>query len=129
MRAAQNEGIRMNNIVTFEQRVRERISGTIADMVPPEELEQLVKSQVERFQRSELPDLILKTIRERYMAALRDELDKPEYKPQWTDGGGQVAGMAIQKIITENAGQMLASLVGSMVQQTMYQMQSNLPRY
>lgn len=119
----------MNNIVTFEQRVRERISGTIADMVPPEELEQLVKSQVERFQRSELPDLILKTIRERYMAALRDELDKPEYKPQWTDGGGQVAGMAIQKIITENAGQMLASLVGSMVQQTMYQMQSNLPRY
>lgn len=120
----------MSNLpATFEQRVKERISETIADLIPPDELSALVRGQVAHFQRNTLPELIKQSIQAQYAAALKAELQKPEYLPQWTAGGTQMAGEAIQKIITENAGQMLSSLVGSMVRQTVYQMQQNMPRY
>jgi hypothetical protein len=73
--------------------------------------------------------MIKTAIRDEFARALNVELAKPEYRPMISDARSEMAGEAIRKIVTENAGQMMASMVGSMIQQTMYQMQSNLPRY
>jgi hypothetical protein len=119
----------MNQVVTFEQRVKARVSEVAAELIPADDLDLLVRAQVAHFQHEELPKMIKDAIRAEYAKVLLAEFSKPEYAPTWNTAGGQMLGEAVQKIITENAGQMMASLVGSMVQQTMYAMQSTATRF
>jgi hypothetical protein len=119
----------MSNLpATFEQRVKERISETIADLIPAEELDQLVKAQVAHFQRTELPEMIKTLIRAQFQAAINAEFEKGEYKGIWQSNGHLGASEAVSKIIQENAGAVLQSLIGGMVQMTIQQMQNNVPR-
>lgn len=119
----------MSNLpATFEQRVKERITGAIADMIPEEDLTAMVKAQVERFRRVELPELIKNQISAQFTAAIKAEFAKPGYMPVWQQHGSMGASTAVKKIIEENASAVLSSLVGGMVQATIQQMQSNMPR-
>lgn len=113
---------------TFEQRVKERISETIADLVPAEDLARLVAAQVAHFQGKELPELIKKEIHAQLAAAIRAEFSKPEYLGMWANNGTLGASEAVKEVITANMGAVLTSLVGGMVQMTVQQMQSNMPR-
>lgn len=114
---------------TFEQRVKERISGAIADLIPEQDLDVLVRLQLEHFQRTALPELIKAEITAQLMIAIKEEFKKPEYQGRWAHHAGMGASEAVKKIIEENAGAMLSSMMGSMVQMTVNNMMSNMPRY
>lgn len=119
----------MTAVVTFEQRVKERIDETIASLIPDEELARLVEAQVAHFRAHKLNEMILKELHEKMALAVRAELAKPEYQSFWDTNGNRGASMAVTKLIEENAGAMLVSMMGGMVQMTISQMQSNMPRY
>lgn len=114
---------------TFEQRVRERITETIADLIPPEELAKQVEAQVAHFKQQYLPKLIEQSIREQFAEAIRAEFAKPEYQPTWTSAGSMGASQAVKKLITDNGGDLLAGMIGSMVQQTIYSLQQQAARF
>lgn len=114
---------------TFEQRVKERISETIADLIPAEELDALVKAQVAHFQREELPKMIKAEITEQFKAAIKAEFAKPEYQPTWGKHGGMGASQAVKTLIEENASAVLNSLIGGMVQMTVQSMSNGMARY
>lgn len=118
----------MNAVVTFEQRVKARISEVAADLIPPEALDSMVTAQVAHFQREELPKMIKAAITEQYRLAVVAELAKPEYQHHWDIGGGYAASEAVAKIITENAADILANMIGGMAQNVVNQMRSNMPR-
>jgi 4-aminobutyrate aminotransferase-like enzyme len=119
----------MSNITTFQQRVQERIAETIADLVPEEDLAKMVAEQVAHFQRHTLPELIKTEITKQMAEAIKVEFSKPEYRPVYNQFTGSGASEAVTKLITENAGAILHNMLGGAIQQTVYQMQQNLPRY
>jgi len=119
----------MSNLpATFEQKVKERISETIVDLIPAAELDELVKSHVAHFQTKELPEMIRTEIRAQFSAAIKAEFEKGEYRAVWTQNGQLGASEAVRAIIEQNAGVVLQSLIGGMVQATIAQMQHNMPR-
>lgn len=120
----------MSNLpATLEQRVKDRINETIADLIPPDELARLVEMQVNHFRRDLLNEAIKNEVAKHFTEAIRLELGKPDYQPKWDQYGRQGASEAVQKIITDGAGSILAGLIGGAVHQTIYNLQSNLPRY
>jgi hypothetical protein len=120
----------MSNLpATFQQRVQERISETIADLIPAEDLAKMVADQVAHFQRNALPELIKAEITKQLAEAIKAEFSKDEYKPVYGQFSCPGASEAVKKIITESAGVILTNMIGGAVQQTIYAMQSNLPRY
>lgn len=118
----------MNAVVTFEQRVKARISEVAAELIPPEALDAMVSAQVAHFQREELPKLIKAEIQAMYVTALKVELAKPEYAAKWNAAGTMVAGDAIIELIESHGGGMLTSMVSMLVQQTLYSMQQGAQR-
>lgn len=120
----------MSNLpTTFAERVRERISEQIAELIPQDDLTRLVEMQIAQFKNKDLPELINGAIREEFSKAIKAELQKSEYQAVWNGMGGYGAGEAIKKLVTENGGAILASMIGSMVQQVVNNMQHNMPRY
>jgi hypothetical protein len=115
----------MNQVVTFEQRVKERLRENFMDLIPDEQLQTLVDREVADFRARVLPKLIQDELTEKYKAAIREELAKPEYQQQWAQGGQWAAAEMVKKIVTENAGSILAGLVSNTVQQAIFQMQSS----
>lgn len=113
---------------TFVDRVKERVNEHIAGLVPDEELDKLVRLQVEHFQREELPKLIKAEISAYLGAAVKAELAKDAYRSIWNSNGTTGASMAVKKLIEENASSILQSMIGSMCQVTVQQMHNNMPR-
>lgn len=110
---------------TFEQRVKERITSTIADLVPEADLDTLIRAQLLHFQREELPKLIKAEIENQLRTAIKAEFAKPEYASTWSHFGGYGAGEAVKKLIEENAGAILNNMIGGMVQMAV----QNMPRH
>lgn len=122
----------MNTPTTFEERVKQRIRDNFMDLIPDEQLQALVNTQIMHFNSVELPKMIKEEITAQYKAAIKAELEKPEYQKTWTDGGRWACSEMVTKLITENASEMLASMMGGMVQQVVYTMQQQsgiVPRY
>jgi hypothetical protein len=89
----------MSNLpATFEQRVRERINDSIADLIPSSELEELIKSQVSKFRQADLPEMIRAEIRTQFATAIKAEFTKAEYAPTWAQHGGMAGSEAVRKI-------------------------------
>src|SRR5262249_32713356 len=69
---------------------------------------------------SPLQELVRAQLAGRFKAALREELNRPEYTPLW-DGSRQAPGAAVRQIIADVAPQltqaMWADVVGRAVQQ------------
>lgn len=120
----------MSNVpATFAERVKERINEQIVDLIPQDELTRLVETQIAHFKHKELPGLIDAEIRAEVTKAIKVEFQKSEYQGIWDSMGGYGASEAVKKLITENGGAILSSMIGSMVHQVVCSMQNNMPRY
>lgn len=120
----------MSNLpTTFAERVRERITEQIADLIPAEDLTKLIELRITEFKHKELPKLIDDEIRAEFSKSIKAEFQKSEYQPIWNHMGGYGASEAVKKLVTENGGAILASMIGGMVHQTVLSMQQNMPRY
>lgn len=111
----------MSNLpTTFAERVRERITEQIADLIPPEELTNLIEIRIADFKHRELPKLIDDEIRTMLSSAIKSQFTKPEYQAQWDGYGSQGASEMTLHMIEANAPRVLSAMIGSAVQQAMY---------
>ena len=119
--------------IRFEDRVKEKIDVAISDLLPPEELAELVKQQVAHFRREHLPKLVQEEIRAQLQAAIRKELEKPEYGATWDSYGNAGAGEAVKKLLVGAAPMILEGLIGgvvaTLVNQLKYQLQQGNQRF
>lgn len=110
-------------VATLEQRVKERVQETIANLIPDDELARLVEAQVQHFRANKLQELIQNAIRDKFSEAIRAEFSKPEWAPTWSQFGGVGASEAVKQIIEQSAGAILSNIIGSAVHMTLSQMQ------
>lgn len=110
-------------IATLEQRVKERVQETIANLIPEDELGRLVEEQVAHFRRNKLQEMIANQIREQFEAVVKEELKKPEYQETW-GMGGPAASAIVQQVIKESAGDILNAMIGMHAQQIVNRMRT-----
>jgi hypothetical protein len=114
---------------TLEQNVKERIKGVIGELIPEEMWDRLVRDNVEEFKKVDLPKLVKTDLAERYKKAIDAEFSKPEWQTQWGNAGQEGASEMVKKIMVESASDVLAGMVGSIVQQMLYNLRSQVQQY
>lgn len=118
----------MNAVVTFEDSVKERLKSIVADLIPEERWDAIVRDTVRVFERDDLPRLIKAELTEQYKKAIATEFAKPEWQQTWSNGGPD-ASEAVKKLLIETAPMVLASMIGGamqgVTQQLQYALQQN----
>lgn len=118
----------MNAVVTFEDSVKERLKSIVADLIPEERWDGIVRATVQDFERNDLPKLIKAELTEQYKKAIAAEFAKPEWQSTWSNGE-YGASEALKKLLVEAAPMVLASMIGgamqSVTQQLQYALQNN----
>lgn len=111
----------MTDITTFEDSVKARLKSIVADLIPEERWDQIVQATVKDFERVDLPKLIKEELTAQYKQAILTEFSKQEWQAQWANGNFG-ASEALQKMLIEAAPLILASMLGSHMQQMLDQL-------
>jgi len=120
---------------TIRDTIAERIRSEFVNLLPPGAFEKLVASELEDFQketdpygrrrgRSPLQDLVRAEVRERLLAGIKAELDKPEYARAW--GNEQQVGAMIRAIAKECVPHFVENLLAEQLQNFTTQLRANL---
>ena len=109
--------------VSFSERVQAKITESIADLIAPEEIKRLVDGQILHFQHTELPKMVREMVDARFRVLIKEHMDSREMQTHW-DGAKQVVPAVIKKVMTENADEILASLVSNMAYMVLTTMRS-----
>lgn len=107
----------MNAVVSFEDSVKQRLKTIVADLIPEDRWDAIVRATVQDFERNDLPKLVKAELSEQYKKAIAAEFAKPEWVPTWSNAGRQGASEALQKLLIEAAPMVLASMIGGAVEQ------------
>lgn len=105
----------MTQLASFEDSVKERLKGIVADLIPEERWDEIVHATVRSFETHDLPKLIKAELEAQYKKAIQAEFAKPEWQSKWNNGT-QEASVAVQKLIMEAAPTILASMIGGAMQ-------------
>ncbi len=118
-----------NELVAFEESVKNRIKEIVAELIPEEKCDGIVRSTIAQFETVELPKLVNTELIKIYSKVIHDEFNKPEWIIQYNNDGKTIASEMVTKIATESAHIVIANMIGNTIQQTLYNLQGNLPRY
>lgn len=115
----------MNELQTFEARVKEKLKESIADLIPQEKLDAIVAATTAEFMTKDLPALIKAELTAQYKDAIKAEFTKPEWQTVWENG--QMTGSpALKQLLVEAAPLVLASMVAGASQSVLHQFQQSL---
>jgi hypothetical protein len=115
----------MNAVQTFEENVKKRLKDIVAELIPEDRWEALVRSTVLEFEKTDLPKLIKAELEKKYSEAIRVEFAKDEWQPAWsTTGCG--ASEAVKKLLIEAAPLVLASMFGNAMESAVQDMRNRL---
>ncbi len=125
---ARREENNMGEVVTFEDSVKERLKSIVADLIPEERWNEIVRFTVQDFERNDLPRLIKAELAEQYKKVIAAEFAKPEWQATWNNG---VLGTskALEKLLVEAAPMVLAAMIGGAMQSVTQQLQNSLQQY
>lgn len=116
----------MNNITTFEDNVKLKLKGIVAELIPEEQWDKIAIDTINEFKRVDLPKLIKTLLHEEYKILITKELNSERFRSTW-DGTAH-ASDAVKKLIEESAPQILSAIIGgsiqTVVEQLRYQIQA-----
>lgn len=115
----------MNAVVSFEDSVKQRLKTIVADLIPEERWDGIVRATVREFEKTDLPSLVREELTAQYKVAIAAEFAKPEWQARWGNVG-QEASPALQQMLIDAAPSVLASMIGGSMQQLIQQLQYNV---
>lgn len=135
----------MSNIEKFDPAklmdgVRDRIKATFVSLIPDDKWEELVKAEVDSFfskketnnynnnreYKSDFDYLVSKYLREEAQRRLVEYMLSDTFNTIWDGYGNPIISEAVNKLIIDNAGVMLANMFGGMINSSLTQITYNL---
>lgn len=105
----------MSSVMTFEDSVKARIKSIVADLIPEDRWEAIVRSTVSSFEKDDLPKLIKASLTVEYQKIIAAEFAKPEWQQNWNDPTNPVSD-AVKKMLIDAAPLILASMLSNSAQ-------------
>lgn len=113
-------------IQTFEERVKAKLQADIADLIPEDQLSELVRQQLNHFINNKLPKMVDEELEKTLRTAIVRELDTPEWKAQWAQDSQQQLSDMVVKTIADNAHVMMANMMAGQMSQMLLQLRNQL---
>lgn len=115
-----NQQTQIAGLASVQEKVRERIQATFAELIPQELWEGLVRAELEAMTKKLIPELVQQMARERLANIVRAEFSKPEWQGKWDySGSGQYRTLGsemVTEIVKAAAPEFVAALMGGLVQ-------------
>lgn len=123
------------------QGVKDRIKATFVSLIPDEQWEQMVKSEVDLFFKpretgyqnrqyaSDFQILVRDMLNKDAESRLKEYLKSKEFDVTWMEYGRPVASEAVRAMVIDNAGAILASFYSGMFATYLQQFTNNLRQY
>lgn len=111
----------MSAVTSFEENVKERLKGIVADLIPEDRYNALVAAAVADFEKNDLPRLVKESLSAKYREVIAAEFAKPEWQMKWA-GAEHAASDAVRQLLVDNAALILANMIGGAMQQTVQTM-------
>lgn len=118
--------------------ISERIRMSFLNMIPDSEWSKLVDREIkaffaetpahysnERSMPSPFARLVQAELEKIFLAALKTEMEKPEYYANWNEWGCD-ASSAVKKIVLDNSGQIVAAAFAGSIQNAVNILKNNL---
>ena len=115
-----------DKVVTFEDSVKERLKSIVAELIPEDRWDSIVKATVADFEKNDLPKIIKAELAEKYEKMIVSELSKPEWQNNWSSNGQQFVSDKIKELIIESAPLILAGMVGNAMQDTLAHLRNQI---
>lgn len=130
--------------------IRERIRGALADLIPDEQWDTLIRAEVKDFledrtvERNSYRDTYHQTVPAGFKRLVREELttetknrlktffDSPEWTAQWENrpghqgGSHYVASEEVKRLVLESSGQIISSVLSQAIQNVVTNMRGSL---
>lgn len=100
----------MTTPITFEDSIKLRLKSIVADLIPEERWDGIVKATVHDFERNDLPALVKRELTDQYKKLIAEEFKKPEWQAKFNNSNIECS-LAMRQIIIDAAPQILASMM------------------
>jgi len=112
------------------EQMREKIREEFTKLIPDEQLDKMIQDTITNFMRTDLDKLVRHNLQQEIATRLRDYFEKPEWQEQWSysdvDGGQDIAGEAVMKLIEKHSMSLMQSILANAVQQVFTNMRHQL---
>ena len=113
---------------TLEDRVKERLMGMVAELIPEERFMELTRNTIKQFETVELPRLVQEELKQHYKKLIQEEFAKPEWSTLYRDGMQQPSEM-MQELLVKSAPQMFAAILASAFAQSVQGIQYHVRQF
>lgn len=114
-----------SELMSFQDKVRERIQSTFADLIPKEQWDTLIAKGTRDFIDKELPSLIKAECANWFKARIAEELAKPEWITMW-NGQGPMATDLVKALTKELAPDLISGMFSGLVANLVHNLRNQL---
>lgn len=120
-----------NDVATLQSvqdKVRERITQSFADLIPRELWDKMVSAELDRITKHLLPGIVQEAAKAQLTETIKAQLSTPEWQQRWGGNGGELASEALEKILRQVAPDLVAALFGNFAQRIVEAMRNGTIR-
>jgi hypothetical protein len=118
-------GTELTPMQSLQEKMQEHIRQKFAELVPDEIWKGLNEKIIGEFMEKELPEMIKAQLRREVATKLEAYFRSGEFLEKWGDNE-YLASEALSRILVEQAPQLFAAMIGSSLQQVIYNMRNQM---
>jgi len=118
-----------NELVTFEQKVKEKLKETISDLIPEDRYQAIVEQTILEFQRADLPRLVREELINYYKPIIQAEFAKPEWQAKYNGSTQLYTSDKVKEMIIETAPLILANMFATPMNNLIQQLNTQIGAY
>jgi uncharacterized membrane protein YheB (UPF0754 family) len=115
-----------NELQTLNERIAERIGNDLVDLIPPDQWQQMVDNEVEKFKQDKLPKLIEQLLTDIYKIKIKNSLEELTNCNVWDVSTQSYINNELKAFIGDSAGVIVAGMLSPSMQIVLQDLRSRL---
>ena len=114
---------------TLNQRIAERIGKDLVDLIPPDDWQRLVDTEIRKFQQDVAPQIIQELMREAYIAKAKVTIDKLTNTSEWSAVTQQQVNTELEQFIGAAGGVIFAGVMSPAMSMVLHNLKNQVNGY
>ena len=96
---------------TLDERIAEKVGKDLVDLIPKDQWQALVSSQINKFMQETAPEVIQKILNEKMMEDVRAILDGHALETEWNAMTGETTILIIKEMIMKTTPEIMSAML------------------
>ena len=114
---------------TLNQRIAERIGKDLVDLIPPDDWQRMVDTEVRKFRQDVAPEIIQGLLKEAYLAKAVEAVEKLTHTSEWDAATQEQINTDLEKFIGASAGVIFAGMLSPTMSAVLADLRNRMQGY